>query len=83
MAAGKPVIGSIEGEGKKIIHDAECGFTCAPDQPEVLAALCKKMFDLDDASREAYGKNASNFYQNNFSPKSFVKMFRNIVQELD
>ena len=56
LAAGKPVIGSIEGEGKQIIHDAECGFTCPPDQPEVLAALCKKMFDLDDATREVYGK---------------------------
>ena len=82
LAAGKPVIGSIEGEGKKIIHDAKCGFTCEPDQPEVLAALCKKMSDLDDVTRETYGKNASNFYQHHFSPKSFVKTFKNIAEEL-
>ena len=28
MAAGKPIIGAVGGETKKIIDEAHCGFTC-------------------------------------------------------
>lgn len=81
LAAGKPILGSIEGEGAVIINDASCGFTCSPENPLELASICKKMFELNNKQRNLFGLNASKFYQENFSPNTFIKNFSFIAKE--
>ena len=69
MAAGKPVIGAINGETPEIIKDAGCGF-CAPSEDSEALAGCIKEFLGSD--RAELGKNAYEYYNENFRKEKFI-----------
>lgn len=73
---GKPVIASINGEAQKIINAAKCGICVdANDKAGLIKAIvdfkAKKEVDLID-----YQKNAINFYENNFSKKQVLSIWK-------
>lgn len=70
MAAGKPIIGAVDGEANFIINDAKCGLCCATEDAEALAE-CVREFILSD-NAELYSKNAVEYYQKNFTKKKFM-----------
>ena len=82
MAAGKPIIGAIDGETARVIKDANCGFCGKAENPEELADHIKRF--LLSPEKEALGKNSRNYYEHNFSrnkffaslEKEFFELFR-------
>ncbi|RHT01169.1 glycosyltransferase WbuB [Ruminococcus sp. AM42-11] len=72
MAVGKPIIGSIDGETRKVIDDAKCGFCGEAENAEQLAENIKKFINVAD--KNIMGQNARKYYEENFEEKLFMDM---------
>ena len=67
MAAGKPILASLCGEGADIINEAKCGWAVPSNEYEELAATVSKIAKMDKQELAALGKNARNYYEANFT----------------
>ncbi|MGS0738610.1 glycosyltransferase family 4 protein [Pseudomonas sp. GG8] len=81
LAAGRPVIASLRGEGAQVVKDAGAGFSCAPENAEELVLCIKKMMDLDPVERQHLGVSGKQFYEKNFEMRQQVHNLVNILQE--
>lgn len=70
MAAGKPIIGAINGETRRIIKEAECGLSCDAEDYKGLANLILKFIENEENEKMAI--NSRNFYLNNYSKEKFL-----------
>jgi colanic acid biosynthesis glycosyl transferase WcaI len=72
LACGKPVIAALEGEGAKIIEEADAGITCPAEDSEALANAILKMRNTPDEERFRMGKNGLEYYRGNFDRKVLI-----------
>lgn len=67
MAAGKVILGVLNGEGNELINDSKCGYAVSAGN---FAALAEKAIDLKKlttASKQEMEYNSKEYYENNFS----------------
>ena len=69
MAAGKPVIGAINGETPKVIEEAKCGFCSPSGDHKMLAENIKKFLGCDI---DELGRNSAKYYEENFRKDKFI-----------
>lgn len=67
LSAGKPIIGSLNGAGEKLISDAKAGFSSPAEDPISLADQIKKLYALPPKEREKLGKNGRHYYESHCS----------------
>lgn len=70
MAAGKPVIGSINGETSRVIEESGCGLCCAAEDYKGLADLILQFCNSD--KKEQMAANAQKYYFENYSKERFI-----------
>lgn len=70
MAAGKPIIGAIDGETQRIINDAKCGLVASAEDIEGFEKVVRKFISITD--RNKFGENGLVYYEKNFSKKRFI-----------
>jgi len=70
MAAGRPIIGSISGEGARVIAQSGCGLAVPPGDENALAAAILSL--LDDENREDMGRKGREYYERNFTKEKFL-----------
>lgn len=70
MAAGKPIIGAIDGETAEVIKEAKCGFCGRADDPDELAKNIE-LFMANDNKKEL-GLNAAKYYDDYFGRDMFM-----------
>ena len=73
MAAGKPIIGAIDGEAQFIISEANCGYAVPANDYMALANSVRDMcmsLGLDEM-----GRKSREYYLNKFTKKSVLKQF--------
>lgn len=80
MAAGKPVIGCINGEATRIIEESGCGLCCAAEDHQGLADLVLQFCKSD--KKEEMGKNAQKYYAENYSKKQFMQGLEKVLLDL-
>lgn len=66
MAAGKPIVAVLNGEGAEVIREADCGWTLAAGDAEGFARLAVELSQTDKAALEAKGRNALKYYEANY-----------------
>jgi len=66
MAAGKPILASLSGEGANIITESGCGKTCEPGNSRKLALLIWEYVRLPKADLEKMGKAGYEYYDSNY-----------------
>lgn len=71
MAAGRPVVGAVSGGARFIIEDAGCGVAVNPGDVNALAAAVRELAE-DPALREAGGRRARFYYEENFTKRAYV-----------
>ena len=79
MAAGKPVIGAVNGEAAEIIKEAECGFCANAEDVDGLVE-CIKEFMISDKAQ--LGKNARKYYEENFRKEDFINRLTEELEKL-
>lgn len=82
MAAGKPVIGAIAGEACRVIHEADCGLCCKPDEPQALAECIRTFASLSEERVAEMGSNARKYYDRHFSKTVHMQRLEGELQKL-
>ena len=82
MAAGRPVIGTVTGEARRVIEEAGCGLCCDPEDPEALAEICRRFADMAPAERKAMGERGRRYYEEHFAKDSFYSILEKELQRL-
>ena len=72
MAAGKAMIGAIDGETQKIVEEADCGFIGSAEDSKQLSECVRKYIALSDAERQELGDNGRKYYESQFSRERFM-----------
>jgi len=83
MAAGKPIIGAINGETARVIQEAGCGFCCSAEDFMGLAGLLLAFCNSDE--RLHMEENSLNYYSMHYDKNGFYAdiedSFRLLVDE--
>lgn len=77
MAAGKPILGSADGEIARVVREAKCGFCSAAGDAEGLAQIAVQFAECQD--KRLLGENSRKYYEENFTRERF---FENLLSEL-
>lgn len=78
MAAGKAIIGAIDGETKQIINESKSGICGDAENPQMLAENALRMMN---EKAEKYSKNSRAYYEKCFSKEGFLNRLINILSE--
>lgn len=69
MAAGKPILGAINGETAEVVKQAECGFIVEAENHLELAKTIKEFADIKN--KDYLYKNSKEFYLRNYSKENY------------
>ncbi len=79
MAAGKPILGAIDGETQIVVREANCGLCGDAEDYETLAKNAKIMANQ---SMEIFGKNSYEYNEKYFNKEKFMKTLIRELSEL-
>lgn len=77
MAVGKPIIGAIDGETKKVIEDAKCGYCGKAEDAEELARNIRKF--IKNTEKDLMGENARVYYEEHFEQEKFMDQLESVI----
>ena len=79
MAAGKPIIAVLNGEGAEVIREANCGWSLPAGDAEGFAKLAVELSQMDKAFLEEKGKNALKYYNGHYIKEDCLKRLDEIM----
>jgi glycosyltransferase involved in cell wall biosynthesis len=82
LAAGKAIVGAIDGEAQMIIKEAKAGYCVASGDYIGLAEVILKMSKLTPHQMSIFEKNARNYYVEEFSRSKIIDRFEILLREL-
>lgn len=80
LAAGRPIICTIAGDGGAVVRDSGAGFTTAPGSPSELADAIIRMSELPAAERRALGERARRHYAVAFSEERGASALEDLLR---
>lgn len=81
MAAGKPILGAINGETQIVIHTAQCGLCCSAEDYREFAHIIKKFVE-EKEKHLIYGINARKYYNDNFSQEVYMERLNCLLKKM-
>lgn len=66
LAAGKPIIASLQGEGARVIEEAGAGKACEPESATALVETILALMSLSPAEREQMGSAGQSYFNEHF-----------------
>jgi glycosyltransferase involved in cell wall biosynthesis len=72
MAAKKPILAMMSGEGKDIIEEANCGFVAESGEPKRISSLVHKLISMKGKELKLLGENGYQFYLANFNKSKLI-----------
>lgn len=66
LAAGKPIIASLRGEGARVIEEAGAGKTCEPESANALVESILALMSLPPEEREQMGSAGQSYFNEHF-----------------
>mgnify|MGYP003861262183 CR=1 FL=1 len=79
LACGKPIIGSIDGEGAKIINQAEAGLVSASEDVNNLVINIIKLYNLSEVERATLGLNGRAYFEKEFAMEILIDKLENYI----
>ena len=79
LACGKPIIASIDGEGAKIVNEADCGVTSPAEDSLALSKKIKELIALNKLKRSEMGNNGRAFYEKEFDRNNLIERLEVIL----
>jgi glycosyltransferase involved in cell wall biosynthesis len=80
LAAGRPIVAALQGEGGKVVEDAAAGMVCEPENAQALADCIRRMHALPLSTREAMGQKGRAWFDGNFDMNRQVERLVDILQ---
>lgn len=83
LAAGRPIVGCIDGEGARVIEEAEAGLTSAAMNVDGLVAAIETLYRMPREERDQLGKNGRQYFETHFESRKLtselIDKFRSII----
>ena len=80
LACGKPIIGALDGIGKKIIEDSNSGLCSDAEDIVELSGNILKMYKMSSNELLTHGKNGLKYFNNNFNKEKLLNDFEVILK---
>ena len=80
MAAGKPIVAVLNGEGAEVINDANCGWALSAGDAEGFAKLAVELSKKDKAELDDKGKNAAKYYNEHFVKEKCLRKLDDLME---
>lgn len=72
LASGRPIIACLNGEGARLVSEAEAGLATPAEDARSLAETVLRLYNLSPDERERMGKNGRRYYQKHFDHQHLV-----------
>jgi len=82
LACGKPVIAMLDGEGARIIREANAGVACPAEDVQALVQAVVELSRLERKDLEVMGKNARQYYETHFDREVLFPQLEQWMREL-
>ena len=79
MAAGKPIVAVLNGEGAEVVRDAGCGWTLPAGDAEGFARLAVELSQMDKTLLAEKGAKAKRYYDEHFVKEKCLKKLDGIM----
>src|SRR5690606_5377927 len=79
MAAGRPIVASMSGEGARLVEDAGAGFTSPSTDHKALARNILRLYELPASIREEMGASARKYFEREFEMQSQITKLTRIL----
>jgi glycosyltransferase involved in cell wall biosynthesis len=73
MAAGRPIIAALNGEGARIVRESGCGLAVPAEDAGALASAILALRDMDPVERQAMGDAGHAWYQTHYREDILVE----------
>ncbi len=73
LAVGRPIIACLNGEGARIIEQANAGLTCPAENAPKLAEAIIDLYQMSTVERARLGRNAQSYFEKHFDSDMLVK----------
>lgn len=80
MTQSKPIIAALEGEGAKIVEEAECGISCKSGNVEEIKEAVLKLYSSEKEYLIGLGQNARTYYDKNFKREKIITGLNNLFE---
>lgn len=81
LAAGKPLLAMLDGEGSRVIQEAEAGLVAPAGDGQALAAQVRRLMALDANARAEMGSNGAAYGHREFDRQQMVDALENWIAE--
>lgn len=78
LACGKPILTSLDGEGSRVVEEANAGFISPSEDPFALATIVKKFLALSVEEQRALGSNGRKYFEREFERERLVNKLEDI-----
>ncbi len=82
LAAGKPILTMLSGEGSRIVEEARCGYVAESGDYVSFADNIMKMSILNDFELSALGRNSKDYYDSKFDRNKLLSQLELWMNEL-
>ncbi len=80
MAAGRPIIACLNGEGASLVVEAGAGLATPAEDASALADTILRLYRLSPSERDTMGSNGSRYYQEHFNHERLIDQLIEILQ---
>ena len=77
LAAGKPIIGAVDGETRRVIEEANCGYCGNSENVEQLAENVRKF--ITNENKSILAENARKYYVEHFAKDKFFEEIMSVL----
>ena len=82
LSVGKPIVGAIDGAGREMIIEADCGEGVPAGDDEALAAAMRRVIEHPAVNRQK-GQNGRRFFEENYTKALFMQRLMALLQPAD
>ena len=82
LAAGRPIVASLDGEGARVVREAGAGVTCPAEDEQALADGILKLRDASVDERLRMGQAGRRYYEQHFDPELLARRLARSFQDL-
>jgi glycosyltransferase involved in cell wall biosynthesis len=82
LACAKPLIAALEGEGARVVREADAGLTPGPEDPRALVEAVITMYYMNDAERREMGLRARRYFEDHFERDMLLRRLDGWMKEL-
>ena len=72
MAAGRPILACLNGEGARLVAEAQAGLSVPAQDAKALAAAVLQLYQMSPEERAQFGVNGRRYYKANFDHDKLV-----------